>query len=87
MRADPALQREPILGRELDRRSSSHDRTLYDPNLTVKLFLRHYTRDLVRRDLESARDFGAGHGVARADWQTIVRAILKHTGGLTTMGL
>ena len=30
---------------------------------------------------------GAGHGVARADWQTIVRAILKHTGGLTTMGL
>jgi hypothetical protein len=30
---------------------------------------------------------GAGHGVARADWQTIVRAILKHTGGRTTMGL
>ena len=45
------------------------------------------TRNLVRRDLERARDFGAGHGVARADWQTIVRAILKHTGGLTTMGL
>ena len=44
MRADPALQRDPILSRELDRRSSSHDRTLHDPSLTVKLFLRHYTR-------------------------------------------
>jgi hypothetical protein len=43
MRADPAFQRNPILSQELDRRSSSHDRNLHDPALTVKLFLRHYS--------------------------------------------
>lgn len=37
-------------------------------------------------DAKLLRLKGAGHGVARADWQTIVRAILEHTGGLTTMG-
>jgi hypothetical protein len=25
---------------------------------------------------------GAGHGVDRADWDTIVRAILEHTGAV-----
>jgi pimeloyl-ACP methyl ester carboxylesterase len=24
---------------------------------------------------------GAGHGIERADWKTITRAILAHTGG------
>ena len=31
-------------------------------------------------DARLLRLAGAGHGVARADWQTIVRAILEHTG-------